>query len=359
MDSQSGSADFGYLLVGIPDDVQYYVESGGIRSDTFKLHTIDLPAVKNISVTYNYPSWTGLAPTTEDPGGDLRAVEGTVAKLGIQTDKPLANARIVLENGKPIELDATKDNRTTASIPVEKDGSYHIAVMDHGELVRLTDDYFIEARKVDAPTVHITKPGNDAKVSPIEEVQVAVTGEDEYPLQELDLHYSVNGAGEKVISLLKEKGAKKVDGTTMLSMEDYKLVPGDIVSLYATARDGKNSARTDMFFIQAVPFEFEYSQSQQAGGGGGGRGRPGAADFGSREGNHRRNVQSVERRCEGKSRRGGERQVSLRSAGEAARTGAVAGQSRQSPAAGRQRRGVPAVRERDGRCGRGDDAGLR
>ena len=55
-------------------------------------------------------------------------------------------------------------------------------------------------------------------------------------------------------------------------MEEFKLVPGDIVSLYATARDGKNSAKTDMFFVQAVPFEFEYSQSQAGGGGGGGGG---------------------------------------------------------------------------------------
>ena len=67
-------------------------------------------------------------------------------------------------------------------------------------------------------------------------------------------------------------------------MEDYKLMPGDIVSLYATAKDGKNSAKTDMFFVQAVPFEFNYSQSQQAGGGGGG----GAASSNSRFPNARR-----------------------------------------------------------------------
>ena len=102
-------------------------------------------------------------------------MEGTVAKLEIQTDKPLNNAQIVFEEGKPINLDATENNRTTANVPIEKDGTYHIAVMDHGELVRLTDDYFIEARRPGMPTVRITKPGKDAKVSPIEEVQVAVT----------------------------------------------------------------------------------------------------------------------------------------------------------------------------------------
>ncbi len=101
---------------------------------------------------------------------------------------------------------------------------------------------------------------------------VEVSGEDDYPLQELDLHYSVNGAPEKTTSLLKQKGAKKVDGTMLLSLEDFKLVPGDIVSLYATAKDGKNAAKTDMFFVQAVPFEFEYTQSQSGGGGGGGGG---------------------------------------------------------------------------------------
>ena len=122
------------------------------------------------------------------------------------------------------------------------------------------------------PTVHITKPGKDAKVSPIEEVQIAVNAEDDFPLQELDVHYSVNGAPEKVASMLKQKGAKQVEGTMMLSLEDFKLVPGDIVSLYATTRDGKNAAKTDMYFIEAVPFEFEYSQSQAGGGGGGGGG---------------------------------------------------------------------------------------
>src|SRR5580704_18191380 len=85
MQPQSSGPGFAFLLVRVPDDLQYYVEAGGIKSATFKLHTIDLPAVKNIHVTYNYPSWTGLASVTEDPGGDLRAVEGTVAKVEIHT----------------------------------------------------------------------------------------------------------------------------------------------------------------------------------------------------------------------------------------------------------------------------------
>ena len=66
---------------------------------------------------------------------------------------------MLFEDGKPIDLDATENNKTTATVTIEKDGTYHIGVMDHGEMVRLTDDYFIEARKVSPPTVQIYEAG--------------------------------------------------------------------------------------------------------------------------------------------------------------------------------------------------------
>ncbi|MDE3197302.1 MAG: hypothetical protein KGN84_13210, partial [Acidobacteriota bacterium] len=230
MQRQAAGSGFSFALVGIPEDLEYYVEAGGIRSSSYKLHVVDLPNIKNIKVTYAYPSWTGMPPETEDPGGDLRAVEGTVAKLEIQTDRPLSGAQLLVDDAKAIDLPNTVDNKTAASVTIEKDGAYHLGVNDHGEMVRLTDDYFIEARKVSPPTVKITKPGHDAKVSPIEEVDVAVSAEDEYPLQDLTLHYSVNGQPEKTVNLLRNKGARKADGATTLAMEDFKAVPGDIVS---------------------------------------------------------------------------------------------------------------------------------
>ena len=116
----------------------------------------------------------------------------------------------------------------------------------------------------------ITKPGRDAKVSPIEEVSVSVEGADDFGLQELSLRYSVNGGPEKSVSFLGQKGAKSSNGTHVIALEDYKLSPGDLVSMYAVARDAQHTAKTDIFFLEAQPYERDYSQSQQGGGGGGG-----------------------------------------------------------------------------------------
>ena len=116
---------FSYPFIGVPEDVEYYVAAAGLKSSTYKLHAIDLPAVKNIKVTYNFPAWTGMKTLVEDPGGDLRAVEGTIAKIEIQTDRPLSGAQVLFEGDtKPIALDATVDNKTTASIPIEKDARH-------------------------------------------------------------------------------------------------------------------------------------------------------------------------------------------------------------------------------------------
>ncbi|MGA8593220.1 MAG: hypothetical protein WB676_00615, partial [Bryobacteraceae bacterium] len=54
--------------------------------------------------------------------------------------------------------------------------------------------------------------------------------------------------------------------------EDFKVVPGDLVSFYATASDAKSTSRTDMFFALAEPFDLRFQQSQQSAGGGGGMG---------------------------------------------------------------------------------------
>ena len=133
-----------------------------------------------------------------------------------------------------------------------------------------------EARKANPPQISLTRPGRaDYHASPIEEVTVTAKAVGDYTLKGVELHYSVNGGAETAVEVLRQKGENHADGSTTLSLEDFKLVPGDLVSVYATAKDANAEAHTDMMFIQAEPFEREFSQSQQSGGGGGGGGGQG------------------------------------------------------------------------------------
>jgi len=278
MQQQEGHHGFQLLFAGLPESVEYYVEAGPVRSKHFNFRVVDLPVVKQIQVTYHYPKWTGFQEVSEEHGGDLRALEGTDAELTVVMDAPLKDGVLVMDNGQPLHMTGGEGNRYHGTIRMDKDGAYHVAAMDQGQQVRLSEDYFISTSKANPPEIAIDRPAQDYRASPIEEVTIGVRAGAEFGLNHVSLHYSVNGGPEQTVNLPAETGAKNFNGKTMLSLEDFKLAPGDVVSLYATAKDAHAESRTDISFIQADPFEREYSQSQQSGGGGGGGGGQGQSN---------------------------------------------------------------------------------
>jgi hypothetical protein len=268
----SFAGGYEFLFAGLPENVEYYVTAGAMTSNHFNIRVTDLPAVKQIRVTYHYPAWTGMPSEVEERGGDLRAVIGTEAELAVATDRPLPGGQVQLDNGPQIQLTGGQNNIYHATVKMDRDAVYHVAGIEQGQPVRVSEDFFIEARKANPPQISLARPGRDYHALPIEELTVAAKATDEYGLHDLALHYSVNGGPETTVDVLHKKGAKQAEGSTTLSLENFKLIPGDLVSVYATAKDGNAEAHTDMMFIQADPYEREFSQSQVSGGGGGGGG---------------------------------------------------------------------------------------
>ena len=279
-----GAASYSFVLAGLPENVEYYVAAGPLVSPHYTVRVVDLPSVKEIHVTYHYPKWTGMKSITEEHSGDLRAIEGTDADLELAMDRPLKSGQLALDDGQTIQLAGGEGNHYRATVHMEKDGAYHVAALDEGQSVRLSEDYFIATDKAQPPEISLDRPRGDYRASPIEEVTLGVKAADQFALNDVHLHYSVNGGPERSVSLLEKPGAKSSDGSHTLPLEDFKLVPGDVVSVYASARDGHAEARTDISFIQVDPFEREFSQSQQSGeGGGGGMGANNQTEISKRE----------------------------------------------------------------------------
>jgi len=271
MQPQMGGPGFEFLFAGLEQSLEYVVIAGPLKSRVYRLTVVDLPRVQQIRATYRFPEWLAEPQRVQEGSGDLRAVEGTEVTLEVLTDRRLERGLLVLDDGRELPLVAAGDGWSRAVLRIEKDGLYHIAAVDQGARVRLTEDFFIEAQKEEPPVVRIRRPGRDYKASPIEEVTVEVEAADDFGLKGLELHYSINGASERVLPLL-EGGAREAERSALLNLEEFRLQPGDVVSLYAVARDARRRSRTDIFFIEVQPFEREFRQSQQMGGMAGGAG---------------------------------------------------------------------------------------
>ena len=313
---------FEFTFFSVRDPLRYYVSAAGVRSQEFSIDVVDLPDITQLKLTYDYPDWTELDARIEDPGNDIRAVEGTQVTVEIETDRPLGSTTLVA-NGAVTTMQ-TEGNLSTATLTVSEDGEYHIATLINDDSVQLSDDYFITVVPDNEPVVKVVQPGRDWRASAIEEVAIAVEATDDFGLNTVELRYSVNGGEWETVALETEAtasndeavlyledmrqpvvrreppAATEIDFSRPLTLEDLRrlraeidgdsadestdpaaadqppvptdraLEPGDLISYYAFAEDRGQSVQTDMFFVEVQPFDRRFTQAQAGGGGGGG-----------------------------------------------------------------------------------------
>jgi hypothetical protein len=289
----SPSGEFEFTLYALREPLSYYVVSQGAKSAEHRIYVADVPRIEKMRLTYNYPSWTGLAPETDESYRDIQAVAGTKVSVELQTSAPLEEPTLNV-NGASSGL-SRDGNWSRGTLELTKAGTYRIHARVGDELVPLTDEYQISLVEDEKPTIEIAKPGRDWQASSIEEVPVRVRARDDFRVQNVELHYSVNG-GEWKVKPLKGRGKEVADATVMrleemaersatdrgpadrgpadlqATLGDAHLTPGDIVTYYAVAKDRKQTVKTDLFLINVQPFERRFTQGQAGGGGGGGGG---------------------------------------------------------------------------------------
>jgi len=273
---------FEFTVYALREPFSYYVTSRGTRSPEHRISVVEVPRVERMRLTYEYPSWTGLKPETDERSRDIRAVAGTKVNVEVQTSAPLDSPSLLV-NGDSSPLSG-EGVWTRGTLELKEDGQYRINARVGDELVPLTDEYQITLVEDQLPTIEVAKPGRDWQASSIEEVPVRVRATDDFRVQNVELHYSVNG-GEWQVTPFKGRG-KEVSDSTVLRLEELgeaqaaitgedgkRLMPGDLVTYYAVAKDRKQSVQTDLFLIHVQPFERRFTQGQAGGmqGGGGGQ----------------------------------------------------------------------------------------
>ncbi len=272
MEPAKAKSDFRFSIFNIQDSMEYFVESNSVRSEVFKLNVVDLPFVKQLDLSLNFPAFTNLPTKAIEDGGDIAALKGTVATITAKLTGKVRAARIVFADGKKTDMQL-QGSDFIGQLTVGSDTSYYIELVSvDGEAYRGSNEYDVTLLSDQPPVISFDKPGRDKKATNLEEVFTQARAEDDYGVVSMDLHFSVNGGDEKTVNLqqLTRESARSLSGAYTFFLEEYNLKPGDFISYFAKARDASNEATSDIYFIEVKPFEMEYKQSQQQGGGGGG-----------------------------------------------------------------------------------------
>ncbi len=270
----AGVADarFRYSLGHVTSSFTYRVTApGGLSAGPFTVAVVAPPRVDRIDVEYAYPKTLGLAPRTEEDGGDIYAPEGTGIRVHVHTDRPADSGAMALVEGGSVALAPVSATELVGTFTVQHNDSYRVALADADGLSSDGDiEYFIRALEDRPPEVRVTEPAGDRNVTRLEEVDVAARADDDYGVDRLELVYSVKAGPERVLPIEIPGHATSVNGRQTIYLEGLDVAPGDLVSYYVRARDvarGKRSseARSDIFFLQVRPFEQEFSLAQSQG----------------------------------------------------------------------------------------------
>lgn len=273
MEPAKGSNAFGFLFLDLHEKVRYYVQAGNVKSPEFSISVTDVAQVEKINLSYHFPSYTGLPTRREEDGGEITALKGTQVDVEAILNVDSAAARILFEDRTSVAMRKDAERKFQGRIEVRKNSAYTIELTDFSKAsFSGSHQYPITALDDQPPSVTFLKPGRDKRATKLEEVLSEVKADDDFGVNSLQLHFTVNGGKENVVDLFQQKGGslpKSISGTHTFFLEEYNLEPGDFISYFARASDARNTTTSDIYFLEVRPFGKEFSQAQTSGMGGG------------------------------------------------------------------------------------------
>lgn len=263
---------FLHAFLDIQEPIQYYAEYDEHRSGQHTISLYEFPKVAQIDLTYHFPSYTRLAPVTEENMGDIRGLKGSTVKVSVQTTGTVEKASLQLGDGKTVSLEPAGNGVFAGTIRLDEPGEYFVDLEDRaGKHNKFPEEYRIEPVEDEPPLISITDPNRDVRTNAIEEVLVAAQVTDDYGVQFARLKYSVNGEEEQTLPLVptsEEEVQTDVQGEHLFFLEDFDLEPGDVISYYVEAGDyfhNESPEATDMYFIEVIPFDQRFTQVNNMG----------------------------------------------------------------------------------------------
>ena len=231
---------------------------------------------------------------------------------------------------------------------------YHVAAIERGENVRLSEDFFIEARKDSPPTVRSTGPGRDAKVNPIEEVTVTVNAEDDFGAERTEpALFRQRRRRRRPSRCFRQKGVKTAERQILFCRsKTTSSSPGDLVS-YLRHGQGRAQHHQNRHLLhpgRALRTQLLAGASPAAAGA-----AMGGGDDDQQISQRQKDIIAAtwnEQKNGSKdpSESADDAQVPGRAGREAGRAGQIAGRSHEGARTGRRQSAIPELRQGNGRA---------
>ncbi|MEO0078768.1 MAG: hypothetical protein ABIK86_07220, partial [candidate division WOR-3 bacterium] len=218
--------------------------------------------VTRLVVTCRYPAYSGLKES-RTTSTDISALKGTIVHIEGETDRPMAEGRLVLGSDTvSVALAPEDSSRFSVGFILKSDASGVLDLADTDDRVLQTAAAIrVRALGDEPPFVKLFAPGRDVDMPMSMKVLLGVNSIDDFGLGELSLHWQVVGGLGADTSPARRLRLKQISGrredTTLYywDLSDLGLLPGEELSYYVTVADndlvsGPKRSRSEVFRVR-------------------------------------------------------------------------------------------------------------
>src|SRR5262249_16998620 len=138
-----------------------------------------------------FPPYTGFAPRTGIPDGNIEALEGTLVTVRAHTNQPAVSGNLIFtkDNQARMSVESNDEHLLTGQFRVSESGTDTIHFKTTGgQLNPAPVVYDITAHKANAPTAKFLRPEPTTKAPSNAKVGIQMEATDDFGVKEMTLH---------------------------------------------------------------------------------------------------------------------------------------------------------------------------
>jgi hypothetical protein len=199
---RTGKLEFSATLANVEQGFSYRVDSAAGQTPWYTVDVRARPAITGIDLSYEFPTYTGIAPkTVAAPDGAIDAVVGTKVLITVHSTQALnERSRLTFDPGMadaaemPLALAEPGKTDYQVTLPVRNNGTYHFVLINTDGLQATPDETrTITAHPDQPPTIAIVSPNLPTlSVRSDDIVPVIYKANDDYGVQKIKAMISVD-----------------------------------------------------------------------------------------------------------------------------------------------------------------------
>lgn len=244
-----GAREFVHEIDAAYDDLEFVFRVGDASTLPARVTVVGPPVISPV-VEVTPPAYVGGDPRRIE-ALSAEVPEGATVAWRLGTDRPLAAAEMLMEDGSVVPLQVSADGREvthTREPAASFTYSFRWKDRDHGFVHAPPTRHSIRVEPDTAPRVLLAKPTRDLKATPRKQVDVAFEAEDDHGVAEAWIVYTLEGdavesAEEERVAIPLDAGGPKaaVQASHRWDVADSipDLEPGDVVRFAVEVRDNR------------------------------------------------------------------------------------------------------------------------